>query len=73
MVLTNFSTHASAKRAVLRLELEGKNFQDAFKPQLQFVHNTRVFAARQLQGDYNGSMKDILKFNHIVFRKVRKQ
>lgn len=55
---------------MLRLELEGGGCSEAFDPQLQFMHNARLYAAQMLQGAEDSQHYDTLQLRHVVFRKV---
>ncbi|KAJ3557956.1 hypothetical protein NM688_g1189 [Phlebia brevispora] len=60
----------SACRASLRLEIEGKNCEQAFGPQLHFVRSIGAHVAQALQGNDMTNLETSLRFEHMIFRKT---
>ncbi|KAJ3559974.1 hypothetical protein NM688_g14 [Phlebia brevispora] len=60
----------SAFRACLRLEIDGKNCEEAFGPQLSFVKNVGAHVAHALQGNDTTILDTSLRFEHQIFRKA---
>ncbi|KAJ3558870.1 hypothetical protein NM688_g669 [Phlebia brevispora] len=61
---------ASASRAMLHLEIEGKCCDHAFLPQLQFISSVRKHVARTLQSEDTTKGGQGLQFQHVLFRKT---
>ncbi|KAJ3559059.1 hypothetical protein NM688_g578 [Phlebia brevispora] len=63
----------SASRAMLRLEIEGKQCLEAFKPQLDFFTNVRRHVANVLESEDTTQCGQSLQFQHVLFRKTTAQ
>ncbi|KAJ3559259.1 hypothetical protein NM688_g445 [Phlebia brevispora] len=62
----------SACRASLRLEIEGKNFEEAFGLQLEFVRNISSHVTQALQDYDTTNLNTSLQFEHMIFNKATK-
>ena len=64
-------TRASASRAILTVELESGGCNDAFRPQLDLVHNATKFCAQTCSGVSENAVFDTLLVRHVIFKRVR--
>ncbi|KAF7798800.1 hypothetical protein EIP86_010025 [Pleurotus ostreatoroseus] len=64
-------TLQSAPKALLRLDLEGHGFRDAFAPQVIFMDQLRSHVAQSLSTEEAQHHEDsVLRFQHVLFRKA---